>query len=366
MTRDRLKSWLKNFVAIVFGLIVSLILCEIILRVYNPFSFRVKGDRIILPVNKSERITNAENPKLDSVIVNSKNGIGFRGPEMPKNFSEYTSLIAIGGSTTACFYLSDGKDWPAQLNKELGSEISNVWVNNAGMEGHSTFGHQILLDDFIVELKPDYALFLVGCNDVARDDLNTFDKHRLVTESSSFMNWLDKHSELVGLAVNLQRNFKARNRQLTHFSIDLESQGHVGVDQKEIDKELEKHRSTYLESYRRRLNSLVETSQAAGIIPILITQPTLVGEGIDETTRINLETIEMSKLNGKAYWQTLELYNDVTREIGRTKAVQVIDLANKLPKNSLYFYDTIHFTNEGASEVGKIIASEFLLMNPNL
>jgi hypothetical protein len=35
--------------------------------------------------------------------------------------------------------------------------------------------------------------------------------------------------------------------------------------------------------------------------------------------------------------------------------VQVIDLAHQLPKDSRYFYDFLHFTNDGALRVGDIV-----------
>ena len=40
-----------------------------------------------------------------------------------------------------------------------------VWLNNAGLDGHSTFGHEILLRSHIIKLKPDMIIFLTGIND---------------------------------------------------------------------------------------------------------------------------------------------------------------------------------------------------------
>ncbi len=52
----------------------------------------------------------------------------------------------------------------------------------------------------------------------------------------------------------------------------------------------------------------------------------------------------------------LELYNDVLRN--DSSRITVIDLARKMPKNSRYYYDFIHFTNEGAEKVAEILAEE--------
>jgi hypothetical protein len=51
----------------------------------------------------------------------------------------------------------------------------------------------------------------------------------------------------------------------------------------------------------------------------------------------------------------LERYNDVLRVLALEEGALLIDLARRLPKDSRYFYDTIHFTNEGAERVGREI-----------
>jgi len=60
-------------------------------------------------------------------------------------------------------------------------------------------------------------------------------------------------------------------------------------------------------------------------------------------------------LDGITAWQVLELYNDITREVGREQGVLVIDLAREMPKNSAYYYDLMHFTNAGAARVADLI-----------
>ncbi len=64
-----------------------------------------------------------------------------------------------------------------------------------------------------------------------------------------------------------------------------------------------------------------------------------------------------SGINGKLIWEMLEMYNDVVRRVGSEKRVPVIDLARLLPKNSLYFYDMSHFTNQGAQAVSGVLAT---------
>jgi hypothetical protein len=100
---------------------------------------------------------------------------------------------------------------------------------------------------------------------------------------------------------------------------------------------------------------------AWNILPVFITQPNQFGVGKDSLTGADLALFPADPgdrhMNGKLMWDMLEAYNNVTRSVGAQKQLPVIDLASLLPKNSLYFYDMSHFTNEGAEKVAAILAS---------
>jgi len=347
----------KNIIAFLIGTTVAFIIGEIALRVYNPIPFRVKGDKIILPVNKRYTIKNTNIEKLDTLIVHTKNSLGFRGPEKPENFNNYNTFIIVGGSTTECFYLSDNKEWVSLLGDKLSKMFDNIWVNNAGLDGQSTFGHYILLTDYLIKIKPKYILYFVGCNDVGREDLTKHDR----SLQDLNLNWkgrLIDNSEFISLAINLYRGFNAKQLQVDHSEINFAELKHAVIDLRAIRDEVEKHKDFVLQ-YKKRLIKLVKKTTQNNIQPVLITQPTLVGEGMDELTGVNLETVKlMNEKGGKAYWAVLERYNEVTRQVAEQENILFIDLAHKLLKNSNYYYDALHFTNEGAERVSEIIAEE--------
>jgi lysophospholipase L1-like esterase len=354
---------LKNILLLFITLFILLISTEIILRIYNPFPFRVKGDKIILPVNQKYKIENHDITGLDSVIIHSKNSLGFRGQELPKNFNEYLSIIAVGGSTTECFFISDKKDWPNLLYKNLKVPNKKIWINNAGLDGHTTFGHLVLLTDYISKIYPKYVLYFIGCNDVGRDNLNSFDKHEIYANNLSLKDWIVKNSEFVGLLKNLYRNWLALNSNLGHKRINLKEIPHIIIDSLKIKYELKKHEK-YLPDFEKRLLKLVNQTKSYGIIPILITQPTLFGDVKDSLTGINLGTLKyMNDYGSLAWYEILEMYNDETRKVAIEQNIHLIDLSMEMPKNSLYFYDEVHFTNLGSELVSKIVANnlnEFL------
>jgi lysophospholipase L1-like esterase len=54
------------------------------------------------------------------------------------------------------------------------------------------------------------------------------------------------------------------------------------------------------------------------------------------------------------------MYNDATREVAKELNVPLVDLAREMPKSSRYYYDYIHFTEEGTQKVGEILANNLL------
>ena len=62
---------------------------------------------------------------------------------------------------------------------------------------------------------------------------------------------------------------------------------------------------------------------------------------------------------------TLNLFRSkhaADRELTTTECVAVTDQINKMPKFSTYFYDWIHFTNQGAQQMAEIIWDDFRAM----
>jgi hypothetical protein len=360
-----LHSAAVNLAALGFGLLVALLLLELLLRVHNPFQARVKGNRVVLLTNTKYQIKNDVIPSLDPVVTVSRNSLGFRGANPPPDLSSKLSMVAIGGSTTQCFFLSDDKTWPARLGLHLGNTFHDVWMNNAGLDGHSTFGHIALLEDQVVKLRPKIVFFLVGANDIARDPNEEWDSENVKSRISfrspaSLMKSLSPYSEVAALLSNLFRSFNAYKRGLLHQKIDLKSLPLIDIPANEVAAYMAQNASPlHITGFQTRLRRLLADCKSAGIEPILITQPLLAGEGIDDVTHKDLARVETSpRHTGKMYWDLLEKYNDVTRELGKESGVQVADVARELPKSSKYFYDFIHYTNDGAERISAIIYNQ--------
>ena len=265
---------------VLFSTAIALVGAELVLRARNPFGFRMRGNTLVLTANKVYDIradAKSRSDQIDAHVVHTKNSLGFRGPEPPRDFADWLTMVAVGGSTTECFYLSDGRTWPERVAARLQPEMRKVWLDNAGLDGHSTFGHLLLTRQALVPLHPKVTLYLIGVNDMFADEPRGFDK-------------------------------VAQNQWAT----------------------------------------LADHSELAA---------TLLGD-VDPRTGIDTRPMEVDlweKLDGALAWRLLERYNDVTRQVGRERGVLTIDLARAMPKDSTFFYDFFHFTNEGADRVGAIV-----------
>jgi lysophospholipase L1-like esterase len=340
------------------------LLLELLLRIHNPFQARIKGDRIVLLTNKKYQIKNDVIPSLDPVVTMTRNSLGFRGPDPPSDFDRYLSIVAVGGSTTQCFFLSDDHTWPARVGQRLERSFDRLWMNNAGLDGHSTYGHLVLVEDHLRKVKPKVGLFLVGANDVARNPRVEFDAENVKGSLSfrsptAFIKSLSPYSEVASLVANLYRSFNAYRHGLLHAKVELNKQGYADVTPAVEEAHVSRNAAPeFVQAYEQRLQKLINASRAAGIEPVLLTQPLLVGAGVDDVTGLDMARIRVGpERNGRMWWNVLESYNDVTRRVGRAQNVLVIDTAHELPKSSRYFSDFVHFSNQGANALADIVVA---------
>jgi hypothetical protein len=64
--------------------------------------------------------------------------------------------------------------------------------------------------------------------------------------------------------------------------------------------------------------------------------------------------------SASTYWLALQTLNEDLMEVCEERGVPCLDLASLVPHSPRYFYDSMHFTEDGADLVGTLVA-EFLL-----
>lgn len=353
-----MKKWFYNLIVLGMGLLISLLIAELVLHIKNPFLSRVRGSEILLPSNVKYEFKNVKIRGLDSHILHNKNSLGFRGPELPDDTSIFR-IFCVGGSTTECFYLSDGKDWPALLFKNLKKAGKNIWVNNAGLDGHSSRGHLILLKNHLLKLKPDMVVFLTGCNDVAAAEINKYEQYHVNNKKR----WLE-NSEIFNIWMSWKLNRNAKNMGLGHTPVDFRewpSADTVGWETESAHSiaKLENN----LKQYLQRLRELAELCHKAGAVPVFVNQPSILGDFTDPVSGRYLGNILFQNHCALVYRKVLDGYNNTLNQLKnyeKNPPEIIIDAALKMESSSENYYDFFHYTNAGSMKMADIITREII------
>lgn len=353
LPKTRAKKRLRNFGYILYLLLFTFLAMEILLRIYNPFPSRIKGDKVILPANQTYYYHNNKVATLEKEIRVQYNSLGFQGPEKPANYDSCLSIVTVGGSTTACMYISTPNTWPTLLYNQLSSDFKNVWLNNAGRDGHSSFGHMFMLRDHVLKLQPKVVVFLTGINDVDRSDLGIHED----SVSHSFKQFAMRNSEVLNVVVAYLRNRKAISlgllAEFADFKVKKLDTLRLSEDTIQIALKLQQ---PMVNGYERRMRALIDTCLKHNIKPVLITQPMLCGKAIDTLSGMNLATVRIVPgVNGELWSRKLDMYNAVLKRLAQEHGLLCIDLAAVMPKSSRYYYDFVHYTNEGTRKVVELI-----------
>ncbi len=342
---------MKRFWKILRSVLIILVGLEIFLHFYNPFAGRVKNGSIVLPRNETYEIEIKDIPGLDRHVLHTKNSLGFRGEELRDDHQQ--RVICMGGSTTECFYLNDGKDWPNVLGKRLRGTHPLLWLNNAGMDGQSSFGHLVMLKQYILQLKPDYIILMCGLNDIGLQRPGTFD-----TYNNTWFRKVYNFLELPSTIVNIIRASDAKKAGLNHrFFKEIDKEEKLVLSDSQILEQLNEQKK-FLPAYRQRITEFAKVCSENNIKLIFVSQSILFSDEPDMLTDVNLGEIKTGNTNGKGKSLMLKMYNKATFEVAEKMKVPFINLSSRLPKDSRFFYDGYHFTNDGADLTGDILFDE--------
>lgn len=165
----RKKAW-NSLVAIFIGIILSLILSEIILRVVpnrfagykqnahsNTFSRRADKDIGLLNIPNQKSSWNSACFRIYPIHTNS---LGFRGKEWSTNTN--FKIAVLGDSFMEALEVPDGNTTSDILKQLLNTEVLNL-----GFSGYGTVAELLCFKRFLKPLKPNIViLFFFTANDI--------------------------------------------------------------------------------------------------------------------------------------------------------------------------------------------------------
>ena len=116
-----------NICTLLVSSVLSLILLEAALRIYNPITQTIRGGKVVLRANYDEvrhnfYIPGRPDTQIPGVQPEShihQNSLGFRGADPPADFADWLTIVTVGGSTTRSAPQSDNRTWTALLGNAV-------------------------------------------------------------------------------------------------------------------------------------------------------------------------------------------------------------------------------------------------------
>lgn len=355
---ERRKTALGGTVMLVFSIAAAIALAEVVLHavmpesIFNPRFGLSPYQKISLEVDL---------PGVMPGGVLSTNMWGLRGEDPPERWDEYLTIVTVGGSTTANYYLDDKLTWSHIIQSRLREVQPLTWVGNGGIPRHSADTHSLFIREVLSQIKPDVALFLVGVNDMGPFLRGSAGYVERLPDSGA-------RTALFSRSMVLQLVYKLKKVYIDGAPVISQSVDpyyrEIPMTEEELPLPADLH--DLLEDpefYRDRIREIIFECRALGITPVFMTQPLLFED--NDHWRGILEAIQWldgseRPISAATFYLMLETLNNDLLEVCVQENVAVYDLASEIPHSSEYFYDSMHMTEAGATLVGEK-ASGFLI-----
>jgi hypothetical protein len=350
------RLWLLRTVFVVISLILSITVVEVSLWIIAPVPYpewmqwipdgHIKGRAE--PRQTFHGITNQE------VRINS---LGFRGPEYDWKPAPGTlRLVVFSGSAGFCYHQREEETWPGRLQFYLGQHLKiPVEVINLSLPGYDASNSKINYLFTGRALHPHVALIYHTWN-----DLKFFRSLERSPKEVVFAGFaIDDKPLWQRLARKTQigrriRNFLYARHQAYNENqyTSLEKEG-KGANRPVLP--------VALQWGRKNFEDFVRFTQGDGVLPVLISQATIVSKG-------NLDRVEYRRATETDYvgmtmpvlLQTWLGMNQIIREVSEQNSAIFVDGYDAVPHDFKCLEDHVHLTTQGCDILARAIAATLL------
>lgn len=333
--------------------LILLIVAEIILSFFNLFP----ADYFTMTPNSSFT-WKINSDEITGIHQDSEISFDELGARSISNYKDASHKIAVfGGSTTACFALTQSKTWTALLEKKLGN---TYWVGNFGRPGNSS-NHHVLQFEHILA-KPELndvktVIIMQGVNDLVgylisserylhlpEQKLKNIAFQHVPDENIPFYKKLTLYKLARRAKTNITFYFKHKD-YLTQAVQDIKTL----KSQAEIIQELP-DLTTGLNHYEENTKQLIKLANEKNIRLVFVTQATMWKPNLEQKYEDLMVTSGF--MNNEAFYSTeafyygMEAFNERLKTVCNEYNISYVDL--DLPKTTESFYDDFHYNESGA------------------
>lgn len=266
-------------------------------------------------------------------------------------------ILVFGGSTTACFALTQSKTWPALLEKKLGD---SYWVGNFGRPGNSS-NHHVLQFKHILE-KPELkdtktVVIMQGVNDfvaylvssesylkASNEQLKRFAFQHIPDDYLPFY----KRFTLYKLASRAKKNIFFYFKHKDHLTKTVQDIKLLKKQSEQID--VLPDLTLGLDHYQENILALIKRANEKKINLVFVTQATMWKPDLEKKYEKLMVTSGFANNEAfyttKAFYEGMEAFNERLKTVCNQQNISFVDL--QLPKTTASFYDDFHFNESGA------------------
>lgn len=359
-------SWTKKllFLAIGLGLstLVAVLLLELTLGgwVFDDPWNATKSLNIVRDRRVDYSVESIYGPGAPKVIY-TRDGNGLRGRcEDPRRID----ILTVGGSTTDQRYISDGQTFQdvlaAEVRQQLGKELR---VCNAGVDGHSTFGHLAAFEKWfplIDGLQPRYVMLYIGINDAGFriQPMADRDPDQGTGLRARIDRAIREKSVLYGLDQKLSRllNFRSENRYARHGAGLPGEQDYVAAAPTPGTGPLI---AANVAGYSARLTAILARIKSGGARPICVTQPDRFWIRRDDVPRGLPDAFRYQGVtyNGLDFRDSKAALDQAMQRLCVDAGGVFIDIQSRQFEAG-DFYDPVHMTPAGARRLAGYLFEE--------
>ncbi|MBI4794944.1 MAG: hypothetical protein HY790_03745 [Deltaproteobacteria bacterium] len=287
---------------------------------------------------------------------------GFIMPSRVHNHPDPT-LVFLGGSTTACYYVDEEERFPFLAGRLLEKD-TKLKVNsyNSGVGGNFSLHSLDILLNKVIPMKPEVVVMMHHINDLAilmfagsywSKDFkkgNTAPIVELNKKIIDFRLLVDRFiPHLYNVLKELEKKVRRTLRPKKAASQEDELRDIRG-------KKIVLDKEHLVKEFKMNLQMFINICRARNITPVLMTMANRLKENPDPLILELTKGLERDHgITYKEYKEVFDLFNQAIRQTAAANGVLAIDLARAAPQEKEYIYDLVHFTNPGSRLAARVI-----------
>ncbi|MCG3199411.1 MAG: hypothetical protein HUU16_05165 [Candidatus Omnitrophica bacterium] len=279
-------------------------------------------------------------------------------------------IFFLGESTTACSYLPHELTFAQKVEDALNANATGEQryeCANAGVDGSGASDSLAMFLHDVVFANPDCVVVMHAVNDLVAGLYPKYvpdgsdPRSAKAKARNTYLEWFGDSRPLI------YHFYKSlRPQQSERFTL-----GHIRKEREAFADFPEQEITDFpnVRHYSRVLQTLVGACRAAGVRPVLMTEPSLYQENLSEEAKARLwcgfqprEGINPSVLS---LMRGMNVYCEAVRSLGSELGVEVIDLEREIPKSLEFLFDDVHFTVKGCERASAVIAPRLKAGRPS-